>query len=102
MDPKNFAIGILSTTGVILLVGLLIIATRPDPAWAAGMTATGGGYVLTVGRDATGDEDLLYMLHSQSARLIVYRFDSGRQQIDVVQGIDLAELSEPGTQPTQP
>ena len=105
MDSKNFALGILSTTASVLLVGLLVIHTRPAPVLASGMTTTAGNYVMTVGRDVTADEDYVYLLHKPSARLIVYRFDSNRQQIDGVQGSSLADLraaSGQGGRPGQP
>lgn len=102
MDSRNFTIGILSTTAVILFVGLLIINTRSEPAWASGMTAAAGDYVLTVGNDASGDEELVYVTDGPAAKLIVYRFDTGRQQIEIVQGVDLAELRRATGQPTQP
>ncbi len=108
MDSKNFTIGILSTTAVILLVGLVIINTRPEPASASGMTVTGGDYVLTVGSDISSDEELLYVVDAPEEKLVVYRFDGGRQQIEVVQGIDLGEMradagpsQQPGKKPTR-
>jgi hypothetical protein len=92
LESRDFAIGILSTTAVILLVGLVIIGTRPDPAWADGMTTTGGDYVLTVGSTGLADEELVYVLDAPSQRLIAYRFNAQRQQIEIAQGLDLAEL----------
>ena len=102
MDSKNFAIGILSTTAVILLVSLLFLNTRPQTAWASGMTTGAGDYVLTVGLDASADEELVYVIDAPGQKLVVYRFDTGRQQIEIVQGIDLAELREAAGQPAQP
>lgn len=92
LDSKDFAIGVLSTAALILLVGLLIINTRPEPAWADGMTTSGGEYVLTVGQLAVADEEYVYVLDAPAEKLIAYRFNAPRQQIEVVQGIDLAEL----------
>ena len=92
VDSKDFAIGILSTTAAILLVGLVIINTRPEAALADGMTTTGGGYVMTVGGVSSPDEDYVYILNTPAERLIAYRFNANREQIEVVQGIDLADL----------
>lgn len=102
MDSKNFAIGILSTTALIMLVGLLVINTRPEPVWADGMTTSGGDYVLTVGAVSTSDEEYLYVIDAPSGKLIAYRFDAGRQRIEIVQGIDLSGLREPAGQATPP
>lgn len=95
MDSRNFAIGALSTIATILLVGLAVIHSRPAPAVASGMTARAGSYQLVVGADATGDQELLYVINNAVGRMIVYRFDPGRKQIHTVQGIDLAQLSTP-------
>jgi hypothetical protein len=102
MDSKNFAIGILSTTAVILLIGVLLLSTRSEPAWASGMTSEGGGYILTVGTDPSEDEELVYVIDAPSEKLIVYRFNAGRGRIDIVQGIDLAELTAGQNPPAQP
>ena len=92
MDSKNFTIGILSTTAVILLVGLVVVNTRPDPAIAAGMTTTSGDYVLTVGTATIGNEEILYIIDAPAEKLIAYRFHGARREIEVVTGVDLKEL----------
>ncbi len=106
MDPKNFTIGVLSTTAAILLVGVVIVQSRPQPVRASGMTASGGEYVLTVGRDISGDQELLYVIDSGTQRMVVYRFNANRQQIELIQGIELDKLREAnaaaGQQPRPP
>lgn len=101
MDAKNFTIGVLSTTAAILLVGLLVIHSRPEPARADGMTTSAGAYVLSVGGVSIADEEYLYVLDAPAQKLIAYRFDAGRQQIEVAQGIDLAELRRAAEQAQQ-
>ena len=101
MDSKNYAIGILSTTAVILLVGLVIINTRPLPAVAAGMTTTSGDYVLTVGTATIGNEEVLYVVDAPQQRMIAYRFDGARRQVQVVDGVDLKELRDAAAAATQ-
>ena len=91
MDNKTFAIAILSTTSAIFLVGLLVVLSRPLPASADGMTASGGGYVITVGALTDGGEELLYVIDVADEKLAVYRFDVANHAIQIVQGIDLAE-----------
>lgn len=102
MDSKNFAIGILSTTAVILLVGLLLLNGDPAPAWGSGMTTDAGDYVLSVGRYESEDEELVYVIDTPSEKLIAYRFNGGRQRIEVVQGIDLSELRQKDSPPARP
>lgn len=99
MDSKNFAIGALSTTATILLVGLLVIHSRPTVAVASGMTARAGSYQLVVGADASGDQELLYIINNAVGRMVVYRFEPTKNQIQSLQGIDLSEL---GSKPASP
>ena len=101
MDSKNFVIGVLSTTAVILLVGILIINTRPQSAWADGMTLSARDYVMTVGSVTKGDEEVLYMIDAPQQKLIIYRFDTNRKLIDIVQGIDLVEMRDTTQTPQQ-
>lgn len=92
MDSKNFVIGILSTTATILLVGIVLLYARPNEVQAGGMTTSGGRYIVTVGSITQIDEELVYILDTSIDRMVVYRFDGIRRQIEVLQGIDLAEL----------
>ena len=57
MDTKNFAIGVLSTTAVVLFVGLILIHTRPQPAYGNAMNAQGGDYVLITGQLQRNEEE---------------------------------------------
>ena len=95
MDQKNFAIGVLSTTAAILLVGLAIVASRPAPASAAGMTASGGDYVMTIARTPQPDEEFVYVVNVPAQKMVVYRFDATRGLTDMVQAFDLSMLRLP-------
>jgi len=92
MDSKNFAIGILSTTAVILLVGVVVVHTRPGPAFADGMTIVGRDYSLVVGALTNTDEELLYVINAPTNKLAVYRFDPAAKAIELLEGVDLAEM----------
>ena len=87
-----FAIGILSTTATILLVGLFMVHGQPESVRADGMTVSGGDYILTVGSYSDRDEDLLYVIDAPAEKMLVYRFDHARKRIEIVQGVDLAEM----------
>ena len=101
MNSRNFAIGVLSTTATILLVGVVLLYSRPDDVRADGMTASGGGYVVTVGSLTQNDEELVYVIDATTDKMIAYRFDGNRRLIELVQGVDLAELEGAST-PTDP
>lgn len=94
MDNKNFAIGLLSTTAVILFVGLAVIHSRPASVHADGMTVRGGDYEITVGALDQEDEELVYVIDSSQQRMIAYRFNSNTERIDIVTGVELANLRE--------
>ena len=94
MNSKNFAIGILSTTAAILLVGILIIHSRPAPVMASGVTESGGSYVLTVGTFTINDEELLFVINAPAEKMITYRFNTGRGQIEIADKIDLRQMRE--------
>src|SRR5262245_24461569 len=102
MDQKNFAIGVLSTTAAIMLVGLVLVSTRSEPALAAGMTATGGDYIMSVGTTPQTDEEYLYVVEAPAQKMIVYRFDANKSIVDLVQTVDLAQFRQGAGQPPPP
>lgn len=107
MDSKKFAIGVLSTTATILLVGTVLLYSQTDDVRADGMTTSGGRYVVTVGSIIQGDEEVVYVLDTSVDRMIAYRFDGNRRQIEILQGFDLAEIQRASAprdpqQPGQP
>ncbi len=110
MDRKDFTIGVLSTTAAILFVGMVIVQTSLPRAVADGMTTSSSTYIMTVGSLNQADEELVYLIDTAADRMIAYRFDSNRRQLELVQGLDLAEIRKatagpdqpPGAQPTKP
>ena len=94
MNSQTFAIGVLSTTAAIFLAALLIISSRPEPAFASGMTTQGGNYGLTVGRGPI-DEEIVYVIDAATERIVAYRFDQTQKLIQVVQGFELRNLRIP-------
>jgi hypothetical protein len=103
MDQKNFTIGILSVTAVVMLVGLLVIGTRPQHASASGMVVTQGDYVLVVGK-LSATEEMVYVIDSPMGRMITYSFDTARRQIVLVEPQNLTEMREQAAKaaPQQP
>ncbi len=93
-DSRNVSIGVLAATAAVLFVGLMLIQSRPGPAWADGMTVSGGEYTLAVGGLNQADEEYVYVLDASAQKMIVYRFDAMKQQIEIVTGVDLAKIRE--------
>jgi len=94
MESKNLAIGVLSVTAVILFVGLLIVNTRPQPAYASNVSASGGDYTLTVGR-AAPDTELLYVIDNVTQRMVVYVINRATGGIEILDGMELGGLGAP-------
>jgi len=100
MTSKDFAIGMLSTTAVILLTGLVIINTRPEPAYASGMSAQGGDYVFANGQ-FRDKEELVYVIDAGKELMLTYHYDQREHRIDRIDPpIDLAKLRKVGQPPT--
>ncbi len=75
MNNQNFAIGILSVTAVILLVGLVVMGTlTQQQVRASGMNDRSGDYVLLTSEWRSGRE-LLWVLDARSEVLGMYYFD---------------------------
>jgi hypothetical protein len=91
-DRRDLAIGVLAITAVVLFVALFLTERGSGTAFADGMSVSGGDYVFAVGGAVLADEDFAYIVDVPMERIIAYRFDAARQQIEVVQGIELAEL----------
>lgn len=89
MNGKDFAIGVLSVTAVILLSALILVQTlSPQPAVAGTVGTTVGQYVVTSGQldDTT---DLLYVLDTTAQRMNVYGIEPQLGRIVVIQQLDM-------------
>ncbi len=90
MDSKDLTIGVLSTTAVILFVGLFLSQVNPAPTYASGMGDRGGDYVLLTGV-LWEREELLYVFNTAMNKMIVYRYDLNRKAIVPVHGEDMGK-----------
>jgi len=111
VDNKNLGIGVLTITATILLAGNVLVCTRPEPAYASGMTVSGGDYILTVGRVKSTPpqfpEDLLYVVDTAVDKMVAYYFDARTGKIRPISPIDLKQVSsrvsgEPADAPGDP
>jgi hypothetical protein len=88
MNTKDFAIGILSVTAIILLVGLLLLQAAPQPVLASGQSGTVGSFVVTT---THVDEqcELLCILDTGAQRLNVYQLEPTSNQLMPLRSIDV-------------
>lgn len=96
IDTRNFAIGTLSVTAVVLLTALIIISQlpAPRPAMAFGEVASGGDYFMFSGQIQNSNE-LVYVIDTAVKQLNVYGVDSSSRGIMLIQRLDLERLPEP-------
>ena len=80
MNSKDLAIGVLSTTAVVMLVGLILLNAQPQPAYASGMGDRGGDYIMLTG-SMWEKEELLYIFNTAEGKMMVYRYDLQTNQI---------------------
>lgn len=94
MNAKHraIAVGALSMSAVCLLVSIILGERAMQPVFASGVTASSGDYVVTVGSLSDRDEELVYVIDAAAQRMIVYRFDPGKKQIEIVQPLDLEAI----------
>ena len=89
---KDFTIGVLSVTAVVLFVGLIIINhVAPQQAYASGQGGMTGDYVVSTARLDTTTE-VLFVTDSVAQEMNMYGFIPGRGVIELVQKFDLRAL----------
>jgi hypothetical protein len=99
VDRQKFAIGVLSVTACVLLVGWLLLAFSP-PAHAIGQSDRGGDYVLLTQQISTSQEGVV-VVDAASKRMVMYAFDFNNKNLVLLDGFDLGGLrgataEEPG------
>jgi hypothetical protein len=94
VTTKDFAIGVLGVTAVILLAALLAInASLPGRALAVTPAGAAGDFLVTTARlnEATG---LLIIINTQQQLMNGYGFNVQTRQIELIQQIDLERLTK--------
>ncbi|NOX57710.1 MAG: hypothetical protein GXP29_02485 [Planctomycetes bacterium] len=89
-SAKNIAIGSLSITAVILLVGILLVNAIPAPVQAGSVSSYGGDFTVTIGR-VTRDAELIYLVDNTTERLLVYGLQRKTGRVAI---LDKAEISQ--------
>jgi hypothetical protein len=87
-DNKNLTIGILSITGVILLVAVIILTSMPQPAQAIGMIDRGGDYIIVTGQ-FTENSEVIYITDAAAKRMIMYSYEPTTRELTLWDAIDL-------------
>lgn len=91
-DNRNFIIGVLSITAVILFVGLVVVMSiGSTPAMAIGQIDRGGDYILVTGQ-FTENTELVYVVDAAAKRMIAYSYEASTRDFVLWHTIDLARI----------
>lgn len=92
LNGRDFAIGVLSVTAVVLFTGLLILqSVSPQPAYGSGQGATSGDYVFSTARldDTT---EVVFAVDTVAQQMNMYAFIPAAGNVQLVQQFDLRAL----------
>ncbi|MCK6485598.1 MAG: hypothetical protein HUU22_01145 [Phycisphaerae bacterium] len=98
---STFAIGVLSITAMILLVGVLVVSAINDRALAIGMSDRGGDYIVVTMQFNSGTENIV-ITDAAAQRMNVYAYDLSTRRMDIWDWLDLKRLptrNEPAEPP---
>ena len=89
MNSKDFTIGVLSVTAVVLLVGFLVLqAIPPQPALASGQSGTVGDYVVTTAF-VDDQSEVIGILDTAAQRVNFYQLESNANRIVLLYSQDI-------------
>jgi hypothetical protein len=92
MNGKDFTIGVLSVTAVVLFVGLVILNhASPPQAMAFGQGGTAGDYVVSTAQ-LDNTTDVIFVTDTVAQEMNMYGFNPALGVIDLVQKFDLRAL----------
>lgn len=83
LDPRTFAVGVLTITAAVLLVGWLMISA-PRAAYAIGMLDRGGDYIM-VTQQISNSEEVVVVIDAASDRMNVYLLDANSRKLALIQ-----------------
>ncbi len=83
MERKNILIAGLSASAFILLVALALIQLLSSPQVVlAGGQVTGGDYIVTSAKTASGEE-AVWIMDTRSRNIGVYQFDNSTRRLEL-------------------
>lgn len=87
-EKSDLAIGVLSITAVVLLVGVFVTLSHQNPVQAIGQLDRGGDYILVTGQ-FTENNELVYVADAAAQRMNVYSYEQTTRQFELWDTIDL-------------
>jgi hypothetical protein len=91
LDARTYALGVLSITACVLLVGFLLVTGLSNPAHAANMNDRSGDYIMLTQQITTTTEAVI-VVDAAAKKLISYGFDYNRKRLLPLARFDLEQL----------
>jgi hypothetical protein len=101
LNGKDFAIGVLSVTAVILFTAVVILqSVSPKPAMAVGQGGFSGDYVVSTARldDTT---EVVFVMDTAAQQMNMYAYAFRRGFIELVQAFDMRALDMMNQRPPE-
>lgn len=80
VDNRSLAIGVLSITACVLLVGYVLVTLLPVPSYAIGQNDRAGDYIVAT-QQLTNTTEGLVVIDSATQRMIVYGYNFTTRQL---------------------
>ena len=91
MNKQSYAIGCLSLSAVIMLVGLFVLAAlEMQRAEASDMLSTAGKYILLTG-GVSETNDLVYLIDTAKGIMVVYKLNETTHLIERTDVVNFGE-----------
>jgi len=88
MHKDQFTIGLLSITGLILLIAVIVTTLSPQPSYAFGQVDRGGDYIMVTGQ-FTQNTEVVYITDAAAQRIIMYSYEAQQNTLRLWDGEDL-------------
>ncbi len=96
IDGQTFAIGVLTVTASVLLVGFVLVSITPRQALGVGQLDRGGDYIMLT-QQISNSQEAVVIVDAASKRLNMYHLDANTRKLGMIlQGLPLDRL--PGNQ----
>lgn len=94
LGGRDFAIGILTVTAMILLATLVLIHVhQPSSAMAFAQTGSAGKYLVATGQLETNIE-MLHVMNTEVGQINSYGFDNDAGTVVLLERTDIAGLTQ--------
>ena len=95
MNRDSLAIGVLSITATIMLVGILVVVSLPTPAMGLGQLDRGGDYLMLT-YQFLANWELVMITDGAVGRMSAYFYNLNNQTILLWDSVELARFMRQG------